>query len=325
MTQPVYAGGRIANGNALASLGVKAADVRNRMAVRDNDDEVTGKYWTVIALTEKKKALQQGIDLLVSLEGEVTAALEAGLAKESELLQLKIKRKDLETKMLRLCSGERLAKMDLFNVIGLEYSLNGIDGILLSDTFEDLPAPENQSVEMESLAHSLEESELLEMSVESKKLQKKMTLGEALPEVMVGASYGWGKIVNGPRDNGLLYAMIKIPLTDWGKTSQKLHRCQYEIEKAQNEREFLEKQLVVKLSKEWNDVQCAWEEVLAAKETLSLSEILETQKKAEYDAGLCTLSELLQCQAELQNSRSSLVDSQSSYCTALAIWSKSRR
>ena len=322
VSQPLFAGGRIANGNALAALGVKAADAKNRMAVRDNDDNVTGKYWTVVALSEKRKALQQAVDLVSALEKDVIAAVAAGVARESDHMQVQLKARDLESKMIQLRSGERLAKMDLFNTVGLPFKVLEIDDMVLSDGFAGLLPPEQYYSDEAGVAASLDESRLLEMSVEAKRLEKKMAVGESLPQVGLGASWGYGRIVGNPRMNGAVYAMVKVPLSDWWKTSRKIVRCNAELEKAQNEKEFLDRQLVLKVDKEWIDLKCAWEKIKVAEESVSLAEMMEGQKHGEYEAGLCTLSELLQCQTELQSVRSALADAQAEYCTALSVWNK---
>lgn len=321
VAQPVFAGGRIAHGNELAVLGVKAADVKNDIAVRDNDDAVVQKYWTVVSLAEKKKALQAGINLVKSLEKDVESAVRSGLALERDLLQVRLKEKELETAMIRLRGGEKLAKMDLFNLIGLEYSVLNLDEISLADDFSSILSPENYYQDESSVAASLEETKLLDMSVKAKKLEKKMALGEGLPQVGVGASLGYGKVIGDSQPNALVYAMVKIPISDWGKTSRKMQRLQYEVEKAENDKEYLEKQLLLKVNKEWIDLQSAWEQKLSAEDALELAELLEMQKKAEYDAGLCTLSELLQSQTDLQAARSTLVDRNSEYINSLNVWS----
>lgn len=320
VTQPLFAGGRIANGNHLAALGVKAADVKMEMALRDNDDSIVQKYWLVVSLSAKKQALQQGIDLVQSLEKDVSAAFDAGLAKESDLMQVRLKAKELDATMIKLRSGEKLAKMDLLNAAGMEYSVLGLDGIVLSDGFDSPPSPQSWYRDEEEVAGALSESRLLDMNVESKKLEKKMTLGEGLPQLALGASMGYGHIVGSPQANGLVYAVVKIPISDWGKTARRLQRNQYEIDKAENEKAFLNKQLMLKVSKDWVEVQSAWDAMLSSEYALELSELLESQKREEYDSGLCTMSELLQCQTDLQSARSSFVDSQAAYCNALSVW-----
>ena len=172
------------------------------------------------------------------------------------------------------------------------------------------------------MAASLDEARLLEMSIEAKQLEKKMAVGEGLPEIGIGAAYGYGQMVGAPMSNGGVFAMVKIPVSDWSKTSRKVQRAQYEIDKARNDKEYLDRQLRLKVGKEWMDLETAWDEVGIAEDAVRLSEMIERQKEEEYAAGLCTLCELLQSQTDLQSARSSLVDAQTAYAYALAVWNR---
>lgn len=320
--QPVFAGGRIVNGNALAALGVEAAGLKSSIALRDNDDEVVKKYWTVVSLAEKEKALEQALGLVESLRKDVESAVAAGLVRESDLLQVRLKARELDGMMSKLRSGLRLAKMDLFNYVGMPYKVLELDGMSLADDFDGLQSPMNYYRDHESVAASMDEARLLEMSIEARQLEKKMAVGEGLPEIGIGAAYGYGQMVGAPMANGAVFAMVKIPVSDWSKTSRKVQRAQYEIDKARNDKEYLDRQLRLKVGKEWMDLETAWDEVGIAGDAVSLSEMIERQKEEEFAAGLCTLSELLQAQTDLQSARSTLVDAQTSYAYALAVWNR---
>ena len=322
VTQPLYAGGRIATGNALAALGVKAADAQRDLALRQNDDSVAVKYCNIIALQGKRNALEQGIALTEKLESDVSAAMDAGLARPSDLMQVQLKEHELQAQLVQLQSGVRLARMDLFNLIGLDYEADDLDSFVLTDSFDALSSPDAYRQNLADKAAAMDENRLLDFSVKAKQLQRHMTLGEALPTVGLGASMGYGQLIGEPRFNGMVYALVSVPLTDWTKTSRKLQRAKCAQLQAENDRDYLQKQLAVKVGKDWMELQTAWDLLAAAREALTLSEKLEAQKRAEYDAGLCTLAELLQTQTDLQAARSRLIDAQSAYARTVTIWQR---
>ena len=322
LTQPLYAGGRIATGNALAALGVKAADAQRDLALRQNDDSVAVKYCNIIALQGKRNALEQGIALTEKLESDVSAAVDAGLVRPSDLMQVQLKEHELQAQLVQLQSGVRLARMDLFNLIGLDYEADDLDSFVLTDSFDALSSPDAYRQNLADKAAAMDENRLLDFSVQAKQLQRHMTLGEALPTVGLGASMGYGQLIGEPRLNGMVYALVSVPLTDWTKTSRKLQRAKCAQLQAENDRDYLQKQLAVKVGKDWMELQTAWDLLAAAREALTLSEKLEAQKRAEYDAGLCTLAELLQTQTDLQAARSRLIDAQSAYARTVTIWQR---
>lgn len=334
LTQPLFAGGRIVNGNRLASLGIEAAALQRSLQERSTDESVEQKYWTVVSLEEKKITLASAADLLDSLYKDVCSALDAGLVTESDRLQVQLKRSELRSTSIRLSGGTRLAKMDLFNAIGVAYSAVRasadslrpfIDDISLTDRLEGLEAPERFYVPEEELAAGMEETRLLALQSRAKSLEKKMALGEALPEVGVGAMYGYGKYAGDGKLNGAVYAMVKIPISQWGKTARKLERYQYQIEKAENEREYLDAQLILRARQLWINLTTAWEQMEVSKEAVELSRDSAERMAAQYRAGMVPLSELLQAQTGLRQSEDSYIDQCIAYRTALNSYQALRR
>ena len=55
--QPIFAGGRIVNGNRLAALGVEAAGLQQEVQRRSTSDEIEGYWWQVVSLQEKRELL----------------------------------------------------------------------------------------------------------------------------------------------------------------------------------------------------------------------------------------------------------------------------
>ena len=58
LTQPIYAGGRIINGNKMAQAGVEYAEIQQRMTSADVVASADNSYWTLIAVTQQIKMLE---------------------------------------------------------------------------------------------------------------------------------------------------------------------------------------------------------------------------------------------------------------------------
>ncbi len=308
--QPVFAGGRIVNGNRLAALGVEAAGLQKDIRERSTGEEVEKGYWQVVALEEKMKTLDQMQGLVDTLYKDVSSARAAGLATENDLLQVQLKRNELKSGKIQLKNGIRLAKMNLFNSIGVKYnpystirndSIPYIDDILLTDKTDMFEAPEKYYRPEEEVAARQEESRLLEISVQSKRLEKRMAIGEALPQIGVGASYGYNDMgISDGRMNGAVYAMVQIPISDWGKTARKMQRYDAQLQKAENEKEYLDAQLVLQIRKLWIDLSSAWDQLQVARESVDVAGESVRSLTAYYKAGMSPLSELLQAQTRLR-------------------------
>ena len=111
--------------------------------------------------------------------------------------------------------------------------------------------------------------------------------------------------------------MVQIPLSDWGKTARKMQRYDYQLQKAMNEKEYLDAQLVLQVRKLWIDLESAWEHLLVAEESVSVAKVDVADLTAYYKAGMSPLSELLQAQTRLQEAENDYIDQSINYVTAL--------
>lgn len=328
LVQPVYVGGRIATGNKLAKLGVEAANLQKDIKVRSKNEDVEKSYWEIVALEEKRNTLNHLNELLEVLHKDVTSGIEAGLITDTDLLLVNMKKNELKSGEIQLDGGIRLLKMNLFNAIGQPYSVFEsvasadcpyIDDIVLVDRLTDLRPPQEYYVPEEEMAAGVQETKLLGMMVDAKKFERRIAMGEVLPTVAVGASYGFAEI-NGAQFNGNVFAMISIPISEWGKASKKLDRMEYQIQKSQNEKEFLTQQLLLQIRQFWLNLNVAWEQMNVAKENVELANKTVKNQMSEYEAGMVPLSDLLMTQTKLYEATEAYVSSQIEYSKALTAY-----
>ncbi len=325
-TMPLYAGGRIINGNKLAALGITAAELKNSLQERKSVEEVEANYWQVVSLTEKEKTIDSLQELLDTLRKDLSSSIAAGLAVDTDMLEVRLRQNELKASRTRLHGGITLAKMNLLNSIGYEYtpyimsatdSLPYINDIVFTDELK-LQEPAGYWRDEYEILDGREESKLLELSVESKRLEKRMVRGEVLPQLGVGVTYGYGNLLLHSNFNGAVFGTLQIPITDWGKYSHKIKRYDYELQKAQNERDNLDSQLLLQVRQLWLDVTVSWEQALVAEESVEMAQTTVNQLTANYKAGLIPLSELLKAQTQLQQCADDLTDACIAYRTALA-------
>ena len=328
LMQPLYAGGRINTGNKLAKVGMKASELKHKVNLREKREEVEKLYWQIVALEEKRHTIKHLEELLDVLYKDVTTAIEAGVVTESDLMLVKMKQNELKSGKVQLEGGIRLLKMNLFNQIGQGYCLvKGIadaskphlDNIRLSDRLSTLLPPADYYIPEEEFAAGVTETELLNVMVEAKRLEKKLALGEYLPSAGIGLSYGYSSFTNN-NSNAIGLATISIPISSWGKGSQKLKRLDNEIQKAVNEREYLTSQLVLQARQLWLNLNVTWEQMKIAEENLALAEKNTYNQMSRFNAGLVPLSDVLMNQTQLFEATENLVNKQIEYSKALTAY-----
>lgn len=317
--QPLYVGGRIANGNRLADLGVRASELQLTIKQRETAATIEQKYRLAVSLQEKMLTLDKAQEVLDSLERDASAAVEAGLVTDSDLLQVRLKKRELSSGHLQLRSGLKLAKMDLFNAIGFEYAYLEINSYVLEeDSFAELEAP-NHYFSPEAENRVTEESRLLAMQVEAGRLQKKMAVGEYLPQLAVGVGYAYYDLVGKRRteSNGLGFATLTIPITDIGKAAARARRFDSQVEKARVQQEYLDAQLVLQVLQMRMAVETAWEQLILADESLHAAQDAAGKLRVRYEAGQVTMSDLLQAELAVRQAEEERIDRKMEYNLAV--------
>lgn len=328
LMQPLYAGGRINTGNKLAKVGVKAAELKHKVNLRQKREEIEKMYWEIVALEEKRHTIKHLEELLDILYKDVNSALDAGVITESELMLVKMKQNELKSGKIHLEGGIRLLKMNLFNTIGQGYTLvkdladpakPHLDKIILSDRLSSLLPPSEYYIPEEEFAAEVTETELLDIMVEAKRLEKKLALGEYLPAAGVGVSYGFSTFSNS-NHNAIGLATISIPISNWGKGSMKLKRMNNEIQKAVNEKEYLTSQLLLQARQLWLNLNVTWEQMKVAEENVELAEKTVYNQMARFNAGLVPISDVLMNQTSLFEATEKLIEKQIEYSKALTAY-----
>ena len=287
-------------------------------------------YWEIVALEEKRQTIKHLEELLDVLYKDVTSAIAAGVVTESDLLLVKMKMNELKSGKIHLEGGIKLLKMNLFNAIGQGYSVvsgvadtlrPNIDKIVLSDRLSSLLPPSDYYVPEEELAAGVTETELLNLMVEAKKLEKKLALGEYLPSAGIGLSYGYSSFTStNSNSNAIGLATISIPISNWGKGSLKLKRLDNEIKKAANEREYLTSQLVLQARQLWLNLNVTWEQMKVAEENLEFAEKNVYNQMSRFNAGLVPISDVLMNQTALFEATENLISKQIEYSKALTAY-----
>ena len=318
--QPVFMGGRIVNGNRLAALGIRAAELKSSVARRDVLEEVERNYFSVTALQEKQKTLDALQELLDSLDKVANVALREGVILKADHMLLQTKRQELENGKLRLRSGLKLVKMALLACVGVKYKVLDLDRYEFPAASADqIPSPEQVYVDEERVVEGLEETQLLDLQVQAKEYEKKLSFGETLPQLALGFSYGYSKFVeNNPgRWNGTAFAVVQIPLSDWARNSFKMQRQQVAIDKAVGDRDHLRDMLVLQQRKLYLDLTSAWDALRLSESHKQYNEYLYSQAKLSYDAGYTTVTDLLQAYSSLSEADQRWCNALGDYLTAL--------
>ncbi len=307
-TEPIYAGGRIRNGNKLAKLGIDAAETQAKIKEDEVCLQTETLYWQIVALQEKLATLDQLDRLLDTLDKDLSGAIEAGLAMPTDQYKLKVKQNESQLNRKKVTDGITLLKMALAQTIGADWQT-----MTLTDTLGMEAEPSAYYQVANVAVASRHESHLLDLSLQAEDLKKKMTLGEALPSLLVGGSASYHTIFENSKPNAMVFAMLQIPITDWHKTSYKLKKHNLDAEMAENTRRDLTEKMEMQTNQAWFNLEQSWLRITMAQTALSDAEANLKVTQDYYEAGLVALSDVLEAQTMLKKSRDELTDSRVEY------------
>ncbi len=307
---PIYAGGRIMNGNKLANVGVEAARLKAEVSERDMLENIESSYYLVLGLKNKVQTLESALSLTDSLERIVDVALKAGLITKSDKLRLSLKQNELKAKQMQLNNGIVLASQLLCQQIGITYPEAG----LTLDTICFLMKSTPVAVAQDNFIRP--EHQLLQLQIDAEHLRKKLTLGEALPQVGFGGTFAYGFLIRRYKGNAIALAQVSIPLTQWWETYHKLKEHDIVIQEAELMQKDLTEKMNLQVKQAYNQMVEA--EALMQSDKAALDMAKENYRLAElnYRAGMNTITDVLEAHALLLQAKNAITDRQITYLTA---------
>ncbi len=318
--QPVFAGGRVVNGNRLAALGVEIARDKEALARRDAMAKVEDGYWRLLALAEKRRTLDAYDSLLAALERRVRDARASGVVSNNDLLKVALKRSEARVDRGRLESGLRLSARDLRRHLGI-----ADDTILtLADSLVVPEDPATWGKEGDGALDRRVELHLLDRAVRAEELQSDMKRGAMLPTVSVGVNWLRTDVGGvGATSNAMVFAMASVPVTGIWSGAHELAGQKAKTRLAEVRLEDVKRQVAMGLAKDWDDLMTAHRAVAVSDEALAQAEANLKDEDERYRAGVSTISDLLEAQVLLQQARSGRIDARAAYWSAREAWKRS--
>ena len=309
VTQPLFAGGQIVNGNKLAQLGVEVSRFKQEQSEKEVLLTTEVYYWQILSLNEKLKTLAIVEQLVNSLYKDVDAAVKAGVKNRNDLLQVQLRKNSVASDRLQLENGLKLSRMLLGQYVGIKADSLSIEPI----SFDEPASPERLRTDHGAALLSTPEYQLLAKNVEANRLQQKITVGKYLPTVGIGASYMYDDLMDKDNTTAMVFAKVSVPISDWWGGSHAIKKQKFQTMMAQNEQRNNSDLLLIQMQKLWNDVEESYKQVKLAEESVVTATENVRLNTNYYQAGTTTLSDLLDSQLLLQQSRNQHTDAYTQY------------
>lgn len=312
--QPIFVGGRIYNGNKLANLGLEVSRLKSSLTNSEVLLKTEELYWNTLALEDKLKTINSYESMLEQIKKDVQIAIKAGLTQQNDLLKVQLKLNELHVSKMKLSNGIILSQKALCQHIGIVYNPD----FKISDNKELDKTPDSFITDTKSSIQVRNEYKLLNKAIQAEKLQKKIAVGENLPQISLGAQALALDVMDNTSTNGILFATVSVPISDWWAGSSKIKESNLKIRKAENKLAETEELLELDIENAKNELMETHFQI----ETSSLS-IKQAQDNLKitsdnYKAGIIGMSELLEAQALYQKAQDEYTEAICNYRIKIA-------
>lgn len=288
--QPIFAGGQIINGNKLAKIGEEVSRLQLQLTEDEVEKTAEEYFWQIVTLEEKQRTLEAVAAMLNDIHKDVTLAVQAGLVLRNDLLQVELRKNEVESQQVKLQNALSLVRMLLAQYCGFhdtEFTLR---------YQPEAPSPLAFKRDHQQALLTIPEYQLLDKQVEATTLQKKMAIGENLPSVAVGAGYNYHNLLDNDQTFGMLFATVSVPISNWWGGSHHIKRTKLAQQQAIEDRDNNIQLLSIRMQKAWNDVEEAYQQLsIADRSIVQAEENLRIQRNC-YQSGTITMSDLLEAQ-----------------------------
>lgn len=237
LTQPVFMGGKIVAMNKITRFAEEAARKLHDAEAENIIYAVDGAYWQVVSLRAKEALAESYIALLDTLQSNVSAMIEQGVATRSDLLTVDVKLNSAQVDLVKVKDGLKLSRMALAQLCGLPIH----EPLIVADEGCEFSCPERAALpatayDMADVYARRNDLQALEIGVKVSEQQSRVAMSSMMPNLAIVGAYsfsnpnmfdGFKKNFKGAFSVG---AMLTVPLWHWGGNYNKYRAAKVDTE-----------------------------------------------------------------------------------------------
>lgn len=316
LIQPIFVGGQIYNGNQLAKIGTRAAKLQETLAETEIRKNTETYYWLIVSLKEKLKTLAEAEKQVEAIRSDVQIAVDAGVAVKNDLLRVELEKKKLQSNRLKLENGISVAKL----MLARQMNRDNADFDLADADLSQITPPESYAISADDGVERRAESKLLAISREAAEKERSMERGKVLPTVAVGASLLYQNLLDDDAVNGVLFASLTVPISDWWSNSYSTAKLDLKAKKAAIDEVENKNLIKVDIDAKWNTLNESFKQIEISRDAIAQAEENLRIQREYYNAGTATLSNLLEAETLRQQAADSYTEAVTGYYTAVCAY-----
>lgn len=331
LTQPLFVGGQIVNGNRLADIGKQVAELQTELQTKDVLQKVTENYYQVAKLKLNLATIRSAQAQLHAIYKEVQSYVDAGVTTRNDLLKVRLELQKLSSDSLKASNAHHIMCLLLAQQIGMAGEKIDVEEIGLTD----IESPMDYYIASDEAVASRLELAMAQKGVDAGKLKVRMERGKYLPTVAIGltiSNVGLGGLSEGAKTmiddnvtNGMVFGTVSVPITAWWGGSHAIRREKLALQQSQNQLEDAREQLIIDIESAWSSLMEAYKQIEIAR--ISVAEATENMRMSmdKYRTGTEILSDLLESETMLRESLNRLAEAQATYMVKRADYLRKTR
>ena len=314
VTQPIYMGGKITAMNQITELAQQLAREMHDSKVEDVIYNVDAAYWQVVSLCAKQKLARSYVNLVQTLDNDVKAMVNEGVATRANQLAVDVKLNEANVDLTKVDNGVTLSRMLLAQLCGLPVNTMMT---LADEGREDLNlslAPSNFNLdEVYDKRHDVRS---LELATKIYDQQVKVARSEMMPKLAAVAALhatnpnSYDGFENRFGAGFSVGATLRVPLWHWGGLSNKVKAAQVEADVKRLELDDAKEKIALQISQAAFSYQEAFKTFEATKANLAQADENLRIAGIAFKEGMGTVDEVLAAQTAWLKANSEKIDAE---------------
>lgn len=314
VTQPIYMGGKITAMNQITDLAEQLAREMRESKVEDVIYNVDAAYWQVVSLGAKQKLARSYVELVQSLDDDVKAMVNEGVATRANQLAVDVKLNEANVDLTKVDNGVTLSRMLLAQLCGLPVNTMMT---LADEGRDDLDMPLIPSdYNLNEVYNRRHDVRSLELATKIYDQQVKVARSEMMPKLAAVAAL---HATNPNSYNGFenrfgaafsVGATLSVPLWHWGGLSNKVKAAQVEANVKRLELDDAKEKIALQISQAAFSYQEALKTYDATKANLAQADENLRIAGIAFKEGMGTIDEVLAAQTAWLKANSEKIDAE---------------
>lgn len=314
VTQPIYMGGKITAMNQITEYAQQLAQEMRESKVEDVIYNVDAAYWQVVSLCAKQKLAHSYVNLVQSLDNDVKAMVNEGVATRANQLAVDVKLNEANVDMTKVDNGVTLSRMLLAQLCGLPVNTMMT---LADEGRDDLDLSLAPSVyNLDEVYDKRHDVRSLELATKIYDQQVKVARSEMMPKLAAVAALhttnpnSYDGFENKFGTAFSVGATLRMPLWHWGGLSNKVKAAKVEADVKRLELDDAKEKIALQISQAAFSYQEAFKTYEATKTNLAQADENLRIAGLAFKEGMGTIDEVLAAQTAWLKANSEKIDAE---------------